>query len=98
MTIAVANEVEEGDNGGTQTAGKLVSQRNLLECRVAATPDTAKVLQKLGFDVLIESQCRQLSDDAYTSWMPDRSRCLKLWEAADIVLKVAHRKCKSSYS
>ncbi|NEO72694.1 MAG: Re/Si-specific NAD(P)(+) transhydrogenase subunit alpha [Moorea sp. SIO3H5] len=62
------------------------------ECRVAATPDTAKVLQKLGFDVLIESgagETANFSDNAYEQAecqiIPDAN---SLWSEADIVLKV----------
>lgn len=62
------------------------------ECRVAATPDTAKRLQKLGFEVLIEAGAGQnanFSDEAYTQancqLMPDAP---SLWATADIVLKV----------
>lgn len=62
------------------------------ECRVAATPDTAKRLQKLGFDVLIESGAgdgAKCSDDAYRQAecqiIPDAPT---LWASSDIVLKV----------
>ncbi|MFB2768625.1 Re/Si-specific NAD(P)(+) transhydrogenase subunit alpha [Pelatocladus sp. BLCC-F211] len=62
------------------------------ECRVAATPDTAKHLVKLGFDVLIESgagESANFTDHAYIE-----SECkiapdaLTLWAEAEIVLKV----------
>lgn len=96
MTIAVANEVEAGEHNvvGTQTRRKVGIPKEIYfgECRVAATPDTAKVLQKLGFDVLIESGAgiaANFSDDAYRQAecqiVPDASN---LWEAADIILKV----------
>lgn len=62
------------------------------ECRVAATPDTAKRLQKLGFEVLIESgagEAANFPDDAYTQAeckiVPDAPM---LWASSDIVLKV----------
>ncbi|MCP6760308.1 MAG: Re/Si-specific NAD(P)(+) transhydrogenase subunit alpha [Fischerella sp. CENA71] len=62
------------------------------ECRVAATPDTAKHLVKLGFDVLIESgagKSANFTDDAYIESeckiAPDAPT---LWAEADIVLKV----------
>ncbi|MBW4615919.1 MAG: Re/Si-specific NAD(P)(+) transhydrogenase subunit alpha [Desmonostoc vinosum HA7617-LM4] len=62
------------------------------ERRVAATPDTAKRLAKLGFDVLIESNAgasANFTDDAYIQAecqiVPDAST---LWKEADIVLKV----------
>jgi NAD(P) transhydrogenase subunit alpha len=96
MTIAVANEVEAGEHNvvGTQTRRKVGIPKEIYsgECRVAATPDTAKVLQKLGFDVLIESGAgvaANFPDDAYTQAecqiVPDAPT---LWGAADIVLKV----------
>lgn len=62
------------------------------ERRVAATPDTAKHLQQLGFNVLIESSAgasANFTDDAYTQAeckiVPDAPT---LWKEADIVLKV----------
>lgn len=62
------------------------------ERRVAATPDTAKHLQKLGFDVLIESSAgasANFTDYAYTQAdckiVPDAPT---LWAEADIILKV----------
>ena len=62
------------------------------ERRVAATPATAKQLQKLGFDVLIESgagESANFTDDAYMQAecqiVADAST---LWAEADIVLKV----------
>ncbi len=96
MTIAVANEVEAGEHNvvGTQTRRKVGIPKEIYsgECRVAATPDTANVLQKLGFDVLIESGAgiaANFPDDAYRQAecqiVPDASN---LWETADIVLKV----------
>ncbi|NJL48856.1 MAG: Re/Si-specific NAD(P)(+) transhydrogenase subunit alpha [Leptolyngbyaceae cyanobacterium SM2_5_2] len=62
------------------------------EQRVAATPDTAKKLQKLGFQILVESQAgviASFTDQAYESAgcqiVPNAQT---LWQAADIVLKV----------
>jgi H+-translocating NAD(P) transhydrogenase subunit alpha len=62
------------------------------ECRVAATPDTAKKLQKLGFEVLIESGAGKRADFPDESYsqanceiVPDAKT---LWEMADIILKV----------
>lgn len=62
------------------------------ERRVAATPDTVKKLQKLGFEVLVERSAGEgakFSDQAYQA-----AGCLTvntaadLWKQADIVLKV----------
>lgn len=62
------------------------------ECRVAATPNTVKVLQKQGFEVLIEQsagEAANFSDAAYQQVncqiVPDAET---LWSEADIVLKV----------
>lgn len=62
------------------------------EQRVAVTPDTAKRLQKLGFDVLVETSAgcgANFADDAYRQAqcqiIPDAAT---LWAEADIVLKV----------
>ncbi len=62
------------------------------EARVAATPDTVKKLQKLGFEVLIQSgagESANFSDQAYESVgckiIPD---AWSLWEQANIILKV----------
>jgi H+-translocating NAD(P) transhydrogenase subunit alpha len=62
------------------------------ECRVAATPETAKHLMKLGFDVLIEKNAGEsanFTNQAYTQAeckiVPDAPT---LWAEADIVLKV----------
>ena len=62
------------------------------ERRVAATPDTAKKLQKLGFEVLIESGAganADFPDEAFEKAdcriVPDAKT---LWERADIILKV----------
>lgn len=62
------------------------------ECRVAATPDTAKRLMKLGFEVLIESGAGALasfSDDAYQeAGCKIISDASTLWAESDLVLKV----------
>lgn len=62
------------------------------ECRVAATPETAKRLQKLGFEVLIETnagKAANFSDEAYVqancTIIPEAK---DLWLQADVVLKV----------
>ncbi|MGB7085484.1 MAG: Re/Si-specific NAD(P)(+) transhydrogenase subunit alpha [Phormidesmis sp.] len=62
------------------------------ERRVAATPDTVKKLQKLGFDVLVEQSAgaaAKFTDEAYQAAgceiVPSAA---ELWANADIVLKV----------
>jgi len=96
MTIAIAKEVEAGEEFvKEQTTSKKIGIPKEIysgECRVAATPDTAKVLQKLGFEVLIEAgagEAANFADTAYSQVecqiVPDAAT---LWESADIVLKV----------
>ncbi len=96
MTIAIAKEVEVGEpfESKAQIPKKIGIPKEIFpgECRVAATPDTAKVLQKMGFEVLIESGAgayANFPDDAYAEAgcqiAPDAT---SLWAGADIVLKV----------
>ena len=96
MTIAVPPEIEAGEQSGVEPKQtlKIGVSREIYpnEQRVAATPDTAKKLQKLGFEVLIESgagEAANFSDEAYR-----QAGCQiiadpqSLWSQADIVLKV----------
>jgi H+-translocating NAD(P) transhydrogenase subunit alpha len=96
MTIAIekTTETNHSGDGEMKTSLKVGIPKEVRngECRVAATPDTAKRLQKLGFEVLIESEAGKaasFSDDAYRQAgcqiVPD---ALALWGGADIVLKV----------
>ncbi|HIK31761.1 MAG TPA: Re/Si-specific NAD(P)(+) transhydrogenase subunit alpha [Oscillatoriales cyanobacterium M59_W2019_021] len=96
MTIAVSKEADTQELSGVEpkTCLKVGIPKEIYpgECRVAATPETAKVLQKYGFEVLIESGAganATFPDAAYESVgcqiLPDAA---SLWEAADIVLKV----------
>ncbi len=63
------------------------------ECRVAATPETARrLIEKLGFEVLIQSgagEAASFSDDAYRdAGCEVASDAAAIWGQADIVLKV----------
>jgi H+-translocating NAD(P) transhydrogenase subunit alpha len=62
------------------------------EYRVAATPDTAKQLMKLGFDVLIESGAGNGANFADAAYAGVNCKIVAdaptLWSEADIVLKV----------
>ena len=61
------------------------------ECRVAMTPDTAKRLQKLGFETAIESGAgasANFTDDAYREAGVDVVDAGQIWSNSDIVLKV----------
>lgn len=62
------------------------------ECRVAMTPDTAKRLQKLGFETAIEAGAgvsAKFTDDAYLeAGVEIISDTTELWANSDIILKV----------
>lgn len=62
------------------------------ERRVAATPDTVKKLQKLGFEILVErtaGEAAKFSDRAYqAAGCEIINTATELWEQADIILKV----------
>ncbi|MBK7706740.1 MAG: Re/Si-specific NAD(P)(+) transhydrogenase subunit alpha [Acidobacteria bacterium] len=92
MTTTV--ETETTENSTTKKAMKIGVPKEVFEgeCRVAATPDTAKKLQQLGFEVLIESGAGEnasFSDDAFAD-----ANCrivndaAELWSEADVILKV----------
>ncbi len=70
------------------------------ECRVATTPETAKTLQKLGFEVLVESgagDAANFSDRAYQEvGCQIVADPIALWNAADVVLKVRSPQFRSS--
>lgn len=97
MTIAIEKEVAPGnpsETPPTKTAMKIGIPKEIYpgECRAAATPNTAKALQKLGFEVLIESGAGEkanFSDDLYKdAECQIISDAETLWSSADIVLKV----------
>ncbi len=95
MTIAV--EKQATTETETQVKNKLQkigipTEIYANECRVAATPDTAQKLQKLGFSVLIQSGAGakasfpdQAYQDAGCEIIPNAET---LWQQADIILKV----------
>ena len=62
------------------------------ECRVAATPETVKKLQKLGFDVLIEKGAGENASFPDEAYVQAGCRIIDdpqvLWAEADIVIKV----------
>ncbi|WP_414586385.1 Re/Si-specific NAD(P)(+) transhydrogenase subunit alpha [Scytonema sp. PCC 10023] len=62
------------------------------EYRVAATPDTAKYLMKLGFDVLVESGAGERANFTNAAYIETGCNIVPdaptLWSDADIVLKV----------
>ncbi|MGF1479433.1 MAG: Re/Si-specific NAD(P)(+) transhydrogenase subunit alpha [Cyanophyceae cyanobacterium] len=94
MTIAVSPEADKTAVEPTEQPKKVGIPKEVYpqEQRVAATPDTAKKLQKLGFDVLVEAGAgvaANFPDEAYR-----QAGCQimegpqSLWAEADIVLKV----------
>lgn len=95
MTLATPIEQATADSVAAKSTGLMVGIPKEIfagEQRVSATPDTAKKLQKLGFEVLVESRAgaaASFSDEAYAAVgckiLPDAR---SLWQTADIVLKV----------
>lgn len=96
MTVAVEQETSTSLSAATEspTGIKVGIPKEVFpgERRVAATPDTAKTLQKMGFQVLVESgagEAANFSDQAYKQVgceLIERSE--DLWRSADVVLKV----------
>jgi NAD(P) transhydrogenase subunit alpha len=96
MTIAIEKntEIASSVDMETKTRLKVGIPREVRdgECRVAATPDTAKRLQKLGFEVLIESDAGQAASFPNAAYLQAGCQILSdteaLWANSDIVLKV----------
>jgi H+-translocating NAD(P) transhydrogenase subunit alpha len=96
MTIAIEKNTEIASSVAMETKTRLKvgipKEVRAGECRVAATPDTAKRLQKLGFEVLIEADAgtaASFPNDAYVqAGCQIVSDPLALWAESDIVLKV----------
>jgi H+-translocating NAD(P) transhydrogenase subunit alpha len=96
MTSTVAKEVQkvEQNLSSQHTAQKIGIVKEVYpnECRVAATPDTVKKLQKLGFEVAIESgagNAANFSDDAYReAGCQIIGDARTLWSQVQIILKV----------
>jgi NAD(P) transhydrogenase subunit alpha len=95
MTIAIEqDQTVDNASGREGTPKRLGIPREVFpgEQRVAATPETAKKLQKLGFEVLVEAGAgvaASFTDAAY-----EAAGCQviadpqSLWDQADIILKV----------
>jgi NAD(P) transhydrogenase subunit alpha len=93
MTVAIEKEVETTENKPKKNLKIGIPQEIYPnECRVAATPDTAQKLQKLGFSVLIQSGAgikANFSDQAYQDVGCEIIPSVEaLWQSADIILKV----------
>ncbi|MEP0919224.1 Re/Si-specific NAD(P)(+) transhydrogenase subunit alpha [Leptolyngbya sp. DQ-M1] len=95
MTIAIDKESEAGQPEQSPALYRKIGIPKEIyagECRVAATPDTVKILQKYGFEILIESgagEAANFSDEAY---LQAGCRIIvdteTLWSHADLILKV----------
>ncbi|VEP11564.1 pyridine nucleotide transhydrogenase, alpha subunit [Hyella patelloides LEGE 07179] len=92
MTATITKEAES--NQPHYPSNKIGVPKEIYEneARVAATPETVKKLQKLGFEILIQSgagESANFSDEAY-----EKVGCniitdaRSLWEQANIILKV----------
>ncbi|HEY9645133.1 MAG TPA: hypothetical protein V6C88_02120, partial [Chroococcidiopsis sp.] len=101
MTVAVDKAVDNTEPGASGASGEVAKPKMAIaipkeiypgECRVAATPETAKTLQKLGFDVLVEAGAGAAANFADQAYQEVNCQILSdtaaLWSAADIVLKV----------
>lgn len=96
MTVVVEPEtsISLSDTAAQQMSIKVGVPKEIFpgECRVAATPDTAKTLQKMGFQVLVESgagETANFSDEAYRQAGCELIEGTEnLWQSADVVLKV----------
>ncbi len=96
MTTTVDRQPQNSQETENRPAGprKIGVPREIYanECRVSATPNTVKKLQKLGFEILVESNAGaaanftdQAYQDADCKIVPDAAA---LWSEADIILKV----------
>lgn len=89
-----ATLVKDKEVENKKTSLKIAIPREIYpnECRVSATPDTAQKLQKLGFEVLVETGAGEranFDDRLYASIgckiIQNREQ---LWQEGDIILKV----------
>jgi H+-translocating NAD(P) transhydrogenase subunit alpha len=97
MTIALERETDAQDHqsGASPIAHQKIGIPKEVfpgECRVAATPETAQILQKYGFEVWVESGAgvaANFSDRAYEAvGCRIISDTAKLWSNSDLILKV----------
>jgi len=96
MTVADKNLAEANASNASEakTQLKVGIPKEVFpgERRVAATPDTAKTLQKMGFEVVIESGAG--ADATFSNQVYEQAGCqivsdaAQLWQTADIILKV----------
>lgn len=83
--------VESGEKAPAKRIG-VPKEISVGECRVAATPETALKLQKLGFEVLIQSGAgieANCTDEAYkAAGCRIIADAASLWKESDVILKV----------
>ncbi len=96
MTATVNRQTQDSQ----QSEGRKESPRKIgipkeiypNECRVAATPNTVKKLQKLGFEILVESNAGAAANFTDLSYQEADCQIVddtaSLWSQADIILKV----------
>lgn len=96
MTIAIDKEsgAERSPSQHPATYRKIGIPKEIYagECRVAATPDTVKILQKYGFEVLVESGAGEAANFSNQAYLDAGCRIIvdteTLWSYADLILKV----------
>jgi NAD(P) transhydrogenase subunit alpha len=92
MTIALERGAQQGAVPSDRKIIGIPKEVFAGECRVAATPDTAQILHKYGFQVWIESgagTAANFSDQAYeAAGCKVVNDARLLWSTADLVLKV----------
>ncbi|MBE9012644.1 Re/Si-specific NAD(P)(+) transhydrogenase subunit alpha, partial [Pseudanabaenaceae cyanobacterium LEGE 13415] len=96
MTIAIDKEsgAERSPSQHPATYRKIGIPKEISpgECRVAATPDTVKILQKYGFEVLVESGAGEAANFSNQAYLDAGCRIIvdteTLWSYADLILKV----------
>lgn len=92
MTVAIAPDTNSTPESPSFMRLGIPKEVATGECRVAATPDTAKKLQKLGFEVWVEAGAgvaASFPDSAYQAAGCHISQdTAALWAESDIILKV----------
>jgi H+-translocating NAD(P) transhydrogenase subunit alpha len=90
--ITAANTASSNGHQVTRMVVGIPKEIHTGERRVAATPDTSKKLQKLGFDVLVESGAGELADFPDVRYVDAGCTIAKaardVWDSSDIILKV----------
>lgn len=92
MTVAIAPDTNANPSSPSTMRVGVPKEIYPGERRVAATPETAKKLQKLGFDVWIETRAGEAAsfpDEAYQAvGCQIVESPTELWSSVDVVLKV----------